>query len=372
MTVPGTETPIVPLPDAVPMAAPSWLFWILLMVTFLLHTLCMNLALGGSILAAFTRLQVRKTLFESKLYITTFKALPVAIAATITFGVASLLFVQVLYGRLLYTSSILMGWIWLAVIPLIIAAYYGTYLVVFRKKLNSRQSVVLSFGIAILFLTVAFIYGNNMSLMLRPETFLERYLVDGRGLWLNLSDTTLAPRFAHSIVGAIAVAGLSTAVYGVRKRTTQSQFGQWLVRRGSGLFLIATAVNFIIGTWYLLSFEREVLLEFMKTSLLGSFALVAAIVFGFSSLATVLLGLQSKRQGPFIGGGVVLLILTLASMLVVRDQVRATILSSALTPNNWVVPQWGAISLFIVLVVAAVVTIVWMVRRFIDSGSMDG
>jgi len=49
-------------------------------------------------------------------------------------GVAPLLFLQVLYGRLFFTSSILMAGFWLAVVPLLIVAYYCAYVVAFRGQ----------------------------------------------------------------------------------------------------------------------------------------------------------------------------------------------------------------------------------------------
>ena len=70
------------------------------------------------------------------------RPLPVAIAATVTLGVAPLLFVQVLYGRLFFTSSILMAWFWLAIVPLVILAYYGAYLLAFRGEAPGRAGAL--------------------------------------------------------------------------------------------------------------------------------------------------------------------------------------------------------------------------------------
>jgi len=49
--------------------------------------------------------------------------IPSTFALGVTFGIAPLLFVQVLYGNLIYSSSILMGVFWLLIIPFIIIAY---------------------------------------------------------------------------------------------------------------------------------------------------------------------------------------------------------------------------------------------------------
>jgi len=52
--------------------------------------------------------------------------LPVFVSFTVTLGVAALLFVQVIYGNLLYTSSILIGAAWLGVVPLVISTGAGS------------------------------------------------------------------------------------------------------------------------------------------------------------------------------------------------------------------------------------------------------
>jgi hypothetical protein len=49
-------------------------------------------------------------------------------------------------------------------------------------------------------------------------------------------------------------------------------------------------------------------------------------------------------------------------MILLRDQVRASALAEAkFAPTPWTSPQWGAIVVFLLLLVAAVATIVWMV-----------
>ena len=128
-------TPIIPLADPLPQPAPAWILWALLQLTFFCHLLAMNVVLGGSILALHWRFSRRPDDAEHRAAVVHAfsKALPVAIAAAVTLGVAPLLFVQVLYGRLFLTSSILMAWWWLAVVPLVILAYYGAYLLAFRR-----------------------------------------------------------------------------------------------------------------------------------------------------------------------------------------------------------------------------------------------
>jgi hypothetical protein len=354
----------IPRPDTVPLAAPWWLFWLLLLATFLFHLLAMNLVVGGALFAAISRLKFDSAHGAEARKLSSYlsRALPVLVAAAITFGVAPLLFVQVLYGRVLYTSSILMGWYWLLVIPLLITAYYSLYLVAFRTDPADSKSILLSWVTVGTLGLIAFIYTNNMSLMLRPEAFLESYIGESRGLTLNLWDLTLIPRFLHMILGAIAVSAAGLFLLGHSRMAKDRSFGAWAVRKGGTVFIIVTAVNFIAGTWFLLSYSREILLEFMRSNPLGIAALAVGLVFGLTALGLAALGIQGEKVGPFRYGAVASLVLTILSMVVLRDQMRSTILAQYMEPVRWTEPQSGAILIFLILLAAGVVTVLWMAR----------
>jgi len=355
----------VPRPDPVPMAGPSWLFTLLLLLTFFLHIIPMNLVLGGSIIATASRLKAKRLgtgshyLALSSLLA---KILPIAIAFAITFGVATLLFAQILYGRLLYTSSILMGWYWFAVIPILILAYYGAYLSAFRKSPLEWKGTAAASISAFLFLLIAFFYSNNMSLMLRPETFFATYSAQPKGLSLNLGDPTLLPRFLHMLMGALAVTGLFTALAGIVRQHEEEEFGAWATRHGLLLFAGATALNLFLGTWFLLSFSRDDLLEFMRGQPLGMTALAFGILFGLATLGCGVLALQSPKPALLVKAAAGTLILTLVSMIVLRDRVRQAVTDSDFTPAVWEMPQWPLIFIFFFLLVASVATIGWMVK----------
>src|SRR4030066_1191384 len=117
---------IIPVIDPMPLPAPFWLFKFLLVFTFILHIIAMNFMLGGGIIAFFARL-FSKSENHQRLFEDTSRKIPSLLAATITLGVAPLLFVQVLYGQFFYTSSILMAWPWFLVIVLLTVGYYGFY-----------------------------------------------------------------------------------------------------------------------------------------------------------------------------------------------------------------------------------------------------
>ena len=118
-------------------------------------------------------------------------------------------------------------------------------------------------AIAGIFVVVAFIYVNNMSLMLRVAEF-ESLTANGTGGWrLNADDRTLVPRFLHILVGAVAVAGAGAALLGWLRRHRDPAFGMWAMRYGSGWTALATFANLFFGSWWLMSLPRDVLMRFV-------------------------------------------------------------------------------------------------------------
>src|SRR5512135_270600 len=115
---------LIPVPDSIPV---EWgYFKFLLMLTFPMHLMLMNTMLGSTAVALYASL--KKDAVSKSLAQRLAKVIPFLVAFAVNLGVAALLFLQLLYGNLFYTSSILMGAFWLAVIPLLIIAYYALYL----------------------------------------------------------------------------------------------------------------------------------------------------------------------------------------------------------------------------------------------------
>ncbi len=324
----------IPGADPLPMPAPPWLLWFLLILTFFLHILAMNFVLGGSILGALSpRLA---PLFR--------KPMPTVIAAAITLGGAPLLFLQTLYGRLFFSSAVLMAWFWFSVVLLVMVAYYGAYAMAFRGASRAITAVV-----ALIFIAVAFIYSNNMTLMLRPDRFLTMYAADGRGFHLNLTDPTLIPRYLHVVLGAIAVAGMFVALYGRFKND------DWAMEQGSRWFVSATLINIAIGIWWLGALPGDVLLRLMGRNAAATMILGVGIAFGFTALLLMLVRKTTLATSA--------LVLSLVAMVLTRDHVRRGMLDLAnFQMTTRIEPQWGVIALFAVLLVAALATTAWMVK----------
>jgi hypothetical protein len=357
-------SPLVPLADPLAQPAPPALTGALLQVTFFLHVLAMNLVLGGSILALHWRFGRRAAdARERAVFLRLFaQALPVLIAATVTLGVAPLLFLQVRYGRVFFTSSILMAWFWLAVVPLVIAAYYGAYLLAFRGGASGRVGRPLAVLGTILFAAVAFLQVTNATRTLRPDTFLDVYRRDPRGLTLNLGDPSFWPRYLHVLLGAVAVAGLAVALVGVRERRRDAIFARWAVRKGTTMFGVATGLNVFVGLVFLIALPRPVLARLAGGDPHALGLLALAILLGVALAGAALLAPGARHAARATSTLVALLLATLVVMLLLREQIRRITLSDAgFEPPAWVASQWGPFAVFLVCLAAAVVLIVWMV-----------
>jgi hypothetical protein len=357
--------PVIPLADPLPQPAPPLLLWALLQLTFLLHLVAMNVVLGGSLLALGFRFSRRAEDAAHRAAFTALfaKALPVAVAATVTLGVAPLLFVQVLYGRLFFTSSILMAWLWLAVVPLVILAYSGAYLLAFRGEGMGPRARWVAALVALLFAAVAFLYVSNVTRALRPDTFAEAWRASGRGLTLNSSDPTLLPRYLHVVLGAVAVAALGLALLGAVRRGRHAAFAAWAGRRGSAVFAAATAANVFVGLLFLLAQPRDVLIRLVGGDAWAMSLLAVGILLGVAAAGLGLLSLGTKDLVRATWAQVGILGATLVVMVLLRDQVRQIALRNAgFEHPAWIAPQWGAFAVFAVLLLAGIGTIAWMAR----------
>lgn len=354
----------IPHPDPLPVPAPPGLMWFLLLLTFLLHLLPMNFVLGGSILAVFARLRGAASPHHAKLGEFFAKAMPPMIAAAVTLGVAPLLLSQVLYGRVFFASSVLMAWFWGAVIPLLIIAYAGAYLISFKGgKLGGAIGPV-SWIVALIFVVIGFIYSNNMTLMLRSGEHLAAYRENPHGWHLNLADPTLIPRYLHMLFGAIAVSAMVVALYGLVKWAREEEFGRWAVRYGASWFCMATVVNLILGMWWLIKLPRETMLRFMGRSMLATISMGAGALIGIGAMMMMGMAITSRTPRGLVRGSAMSLLLTLILMVVARDQVRQGGLAAAgFQQNPWVQTQWGPLLLFLVMLVVAIVVVIWMVAK---------
>ena len=324
---------LIPVPDAIPVA-PAW-FEILLLLTFILHLVVMNTMLGSAIIALAASL--RKKLKGDDLYRDISKKLPIVIAFTINTGVAPLLFVQVLYGHLIYTSSVLTAVFWLSVIVLLLALYYGAYLNSYRAKGRGEVNrMVLALTVIAMF-GIGFIIINNLTFMVSPEKW-PQYFNNPRGTLINLSEPSLYPRFLHFAAASIAVGGLAMAHLAAWKKTGRG------VKTGLQWFAAATVCQLPIGIWFLFSLPTRITALFTGSSLPAAVLLASGIACGTAAVWFAV----KKRLWPCTGSAMA----AIAVMATVRHLVRIAWISPFFKSADLeVIPQYSPLFLFIFVLV---------------------
>ncbi len=341
---------LIPTPDAIPV--PWGWFYVLLIVTFLLHILVMNAMLGGGIIALISSLSggtENTQLCKEFSY-----KWPYTIAFAVNMGVAPLLFVQVLYGHFIYSSSILMAVWWFSIVAMLILAYYSAYIYDFKfDVLKGTKIFFLEFTVMVL-LIIAFFFTNNMTLMLSPERW-TAYFNNAGGTLLNLSDPTVIPRYLHFVIGAVAIAGLYLALIGhlnLRKSPIDKQI---LIDKGIKYFTVATAIQIFFGLWFLLALPKSVMMAFMGGSAYGTGLLVIGIVLAAAALYF------GHKKNLMAASGTALILLVI--MILIRDLVRILYLQPYFTVSDLAVkPEYSPLIFFLVVFIAGLGMIAYMLK----------
>ncbi len=365
-------TAVIPTADPMPLPGPVWLLKTLLFVVFILHLLFMNCMLAGGITALFNAIRGRsdRHLFSRRLAAELGRMLPVLVAFTVTLGVAALLFVQVLYGNLLYASSILIGVYWFSVVLLVMLGYYGFYF--FNLKAGERASttsiVVLAFSV-LCFLVIGFIFTNNMTLMWSPAKWLAMYRARPSGFHLNTTDVSLWPRYLHTVIGAFGVFTAVLAHYGTMRFKKDPEYGGWLVRRASVVFAATTVLQFLVGMLFLMSLPKPVAMVFF-TDAVGVSVFAVALLSTLAATILLLIGGTAKQPGPLVHAGLGMVVVTVVLMVIMRDMVRTAYLQPYFQISRLQVsPQTGAIIVFLLTFVGGLATLVWMLRKVAQGKS---
>lgn len=350
-------TKLIPTPDTIP--APSWLMLLLNVITFLIHILFINVALGGSLIALFSRLKGNSVALEQSLDGAVTTKIPTTFALGITFGVAPLLFLQVIYGHLFYTSSVLMAVYWILIIPLLIVAYYGAYIHMRNYNSAATLSKAALLGSSIILLYIALVFVNNITLMVQPEKW-SAYFQNRSGTILNLGDATFLPRYLHFVTASVAVGGLFLAIVWKFRQKKNVEGAESKIKTSLQIFGIATSIQVIVGFWFLLSLPREIMLHFMGGNLLATILLFAGVILG---IGAIILAFLNKLIPTMVH-----LLATVILMVSARAFLRSFYLSDKFQLSSLkLTPQYGVMALFFIIFIIGLVVVYYMAKIFFSD-----
>ncbi|MDX2033983.1 MAG: hypothetical protein SF339_25135 [Blastocatellia bacterium] len=351
--------------DPIPLPAPVWFFKALHIVTLSLHFTAVHILIGGLVLATIWNFLGRRD--SSSTFAASSSALahrlPIVMTYLINLGIPPLLFAQVLYGRALYTSSVLIGAYWIAVIFLLMAGYYLLYAVA-RRDEAGRPWWWLSLLSLALIAYIGRIYSTNMTLMIRPEVWLEMYRTAGgaHGATMPTGDPTVLPRWLFMMIGSIGFGGIFAALLGARS-SLSAPMKQTMRRWGGGLGAASMLAQLALGFW-VWNAQPPIVRESMLNAPLYRHSLIVWLavsgLFAIGSGATMLTAVSRSSFWPAATSAMG--ILSIAAAVTARDGIRdMTLLAKGF--DVWaqpVVSNWSVVILFLILFAAGLAVIGWM------------
>lgn len=339
---------LVPAPDAIPVAW-EW-FEGLNVLTFALHIIMVNILLGAGILAAYLGLTDK----DNPLVQGISCKLPTIFALTVNFGVAPLLFLQVTYGHMFYTSTVLSAVWWLSVIALLILGYYSMYIHQHRVKKQPETKPVFLVIALVFVLCISLVLTSVLATTDNPGLWGE-YFTNAKGTILSFFEPTTVPRYLHFLVASIAVGGLFAAIIAGRLKGVSPERAEAAKQMGMRLFATMTMVQMATGLWWLIALPQEVMLKFMGENALASGLFLVSVLL---TIPALMAGFGGK-----VKSAAVWTFLTILGMAGVRAMIRNFTVDPYFSPASLkVTGEYSPLVLFLATLVLGLITVAYMLR----------
>lgn len=363
---------LIPPENPIGYPTPFWFIELFKVLGFALHVIPMNLWYAGTLIAAVTGVLGRGKARVLGFHIA--RALPIALAFGINFGVIPLLFIQVAYYQFFYPATILMAWPWFAVFWLVTIAYYAAYLYRLStfNEFSARWGGAAAWLGAGIFLLVGFFFANALSLTARPEGWwgiFSHSNVAGAptGAALNLSDPTLIPRWLFMFGIAITTTAtyiMIDAAYLSDKET--EDYRRYAARFSAALYTLGLLWFVGFGSWYIFGTEMDMVRAALGNPVMRVVFALAALSPGLPWLLVVLQRKGPNRKLAALAGtaqfGVVAL--NAVSRQWVQNMQIAPYADLAARKVN---PQTSALIVFLALFVGGLALVVWMLRKVVEA-----
>ena len=327
------------LPNDIPLPLPTGgmdsvvvpIFHILLVVSFLVHIIFINILIGSSVLSVINNwighLKGDKNYDKVAYLLTT----PVTISENMgaLWGVAPLLIVSVMYTAFFYSASVMNSPQWLHIIWGNIVAFLISYLYKFSwHKLENHKALHITIGAiaAILFLSLPPVFMSTVQLYITPSTW-----TPDTHFWNVVTRPDVLFRLAHFYLGAFAVNGMFMLLYGVYKRNKGQDLeaAKILIRQGKAWFLVPTVLNLFVGTLTFFQFPNYGIENFYSKGFeIFIILAVIAILVSIAIMLKYFLDDNIPTKAVYATAG--FLVITLIFMGITRHGMRISLLEPAI------------------------------------------
>ena len=354
-----------PAVDPIPLPAPVWLFKILHILTLALHFISVEMFLGGLAVALVLNWAGRGKDPQSALRLNASasmaRRLPIVMTYVINLGVPPLLFAQVLYGRALYTSSVLIGVWWIAVIFLLIGCYWHLYQFTARIE-KGRLAWHKALVALLLAVVISRIYSTNMALMLHPEVWQQIYATSGLGAHIPPFDATLMPRWLFMLTGGLAAGGLWMIWLSGRK-TIEQGVRTYLSTLGGRLAAVALIVQIVLA-FQVVGAQPEWVRKGLADNIYYHTAGLVWLA-GAALLLVVAAWAGMSKPTSTVPGWIVFVtgLVAMLGMATFRDGIRdLTLINSGYDVwSRTVVSNWPVVIIFLLSFVAGLGVVGWLI-----------
>ncbi len=324
----------VPIPKDIPLPlpAPEWFLVALLIISFLVHIVFVNLMVGGTLLTFFAQVKGLRDKDYDILAHEIAKTITVNKSMAVVMGVAPLLIINTLYTVYFYSANALTGLFWIAIVPLVVFAFLLTYphKYLWEKLQNNKGLHIAMIAAASgIFLFVPLIFLTNINLMIYPEKW-----GTVSGFFSAMFLPNVFPRYFHFIFASLTATGLFLFYFFGRpsfkfeeKFATLTRFD--VRKRMYSLAFMATLLQFIVGPVILLTLPSKAI----------SWTLIQVIspgiLLGLYALYLLWHGLNAKENE--IGSNFSKIVTSLSLVVVLMVIGRHIIRENALGPHKLLV-----------------------------------
>jgi len=235
----------MPFPFDLPLT--SLTYMLLYLLTFVTHHFSMHFVVAGclTIVGASVWYRTdREALLANPVVKVLRDWMPFGLSAAITFGVAPLLFVQILEPMNFYTANLLLGWRWMMVIPVLIAAFYLLYVLKspWFERLAWWQRALVAAVNAGLLVFIGFCWTANHLVSSQPDAWPETF---ASGVLPLATLQVVSRSLVWLSVAFVSMASIVTAQLAYLREGTATDedlprvaWLRWLALIGLGLFAV--------------------------------------------------------------------------------------------------------------------------------------
>jgi len=378
-------------PESSVLPAPYWFIEFFKVLGFTLHTVPMNLWFAGTmtamILAVVGTAEGRR--FSRRLMM----QMPVIIAFGINFGIVPLLFIQVAFYKAFFPATILTAWFWMAIIGLLIFAYYGVYIYAsgLRGEMGEPHAsagtptsstgltgwkVAAGWVSAVLFIIMGWLFSNGFSLMENtqawPELLAAHHVAGAAtGTASNAADPALWARwlmmFSLALLTTSAWIRFDAAWLTTGDSQDTAAYRRWAAGFAPKLATAGLLGFAAMGSWYVFGTWSDTLFDRMFSGGLLLLTLLTAAAPGLTWLVLVV-GWKRSDGVLFATGALLAQVVVLAVNAISRQVVQRLELQPMMDPlSQPVATQWGPITMFLGTFVLGAIVIGWMLVQAVAA-----